>query len=224
MVTAMKDPVSRLMMLLSGSMLAIGAILLFSGAGIGLGLGLMLAGAAGLATTMTFPEWGNKLFEEIGRVLDNIAEKIKTWWKEHITDRLQTTLNTISRIGEWIKSIFDRSYSVNYTMEDITGKTPHYDPYTGQVYYYAQGGLPKTGTLFYAGESGPELVTSFNNQATVYNETQLSGSLAQANQGVIAAVYDMANAVVNAIENVDTSININDVRNAINGTNLRYGI
>lgn len=51
-VTALQGPVGKITALISGSLLVIGAILIFTGVAIPLGLGLMIAGAAGLAATV----------------------------------------------------------------------------------------------------------------------------------------------------------------------------
>lgn len=48
---ALTGPVGKVTAMISGAMLALGALLAFSGAGVGLGVSLMLLGAAGLATT-----------------------------------------------------------------------------------------------------------------------------------------------------------------------------
>ena len=53
-----KDIIDELMVYLSGALLVIGAILLFSGANIPLGLGLMVVGAAMLATAIAL-NWGS---------------------------------------------------------------------------------------------------------------------------------------------------------------------
>jgi len=50
---ALQGPIGEITALVSGALLALGAILAFSGANIPLGIGLMIAGAIGLATTIT---------------------------------------------------------------------------------------------------------------------------------------------------------------------------
>lgn len=148
------------------------------------------------------------LISPIFNTIGNIIDRVKSLWN-------------------WLRDTFDRDYSLRL---DSPAKKAfdnyHYLRYNDPLGLglYASGGTPTTGSLFYAGEAGPELVTSMNNQSTVYNEDQLAGSLASANSGVVTAVYDMANAVVNAIERKNTSISVNDVRSAINSQALRYGL
>ena len=62
----------------SAALLALGIILLFSGAGAGLGIGLILAGAAGLATVVAV-NW-NFLTDKVKQVWSNI----KSFWNQNI--------------------------------------------------------------------------------------------------------------------------------------------
>ena len=67
---ALKGPIGAVIAVVSGALLAVGAILAFSGANIPLGIGLMVAGAAGLAATAAV-NWGtimDKLRGPVGKV------------------------------------------------------------------------------------------------------------------------------------------------------------
>ena len=77
-VSAMQGSVGKIVAIISGALLVIGIILLFTGVGIPLGLGLILAGAVGLATTVAF-NWNS--------IVDSIKDvwgKIKEFWNRHI--------------------------------------------------------------------------------------------------------------------------------------------
>ena len=89
---------------------------------------------------------------------------------------------------------------------------------------FASGGFPQAGTYFYAGEAGPELVAQIGGRTGVMNTDQMADSLASANEGVIEALVSVGNAVVTAINRKDTSVNVNDIRKAINSAGLRYGV
>lgn len=89
---------------------------------------------------------------------------------------------------------------------------------------YASGGFPTQGSMFIAGENGAEFVGQIGGRTGVYNTDQMATALASANEGVVEAVTAMATAVVSAINRKDTSLNINDVRRALNSSNLRYGV
>lgn len=77
-VNIMRGKVGTITTIVSGALLVLGAILLFTGVGTGLGLGLILAGAAGLATVVAF-NW-NFLTEKVQECWKNI----KQFWNENI--------------------------------------------------------------------------------------------------------------------------------------------
>lgn len=64
---------------------------------------------------------------------------------------------------------------------------------------FASGGVPDTGTLFYAGEAGAEVVANMGHSTGVMNISQMQEAVASGNIEVVNAVYAMANAVVNAV-------------------------
>ena len=69
---ALQGPVGKVTAIVSGALLALGAILCFTGVGIPLGIALMLAGAAGLAT-VTALNW-NGVKEKINTVVNAITK------------------------------------------------------------------------------------------------------------------------------------------------------
>lgn len=89
---------------------------------------------------------------------------------------------------------------------------------------FAEGGYPQTGSVFYAGEAGPEFVGNIGGRTGVYNAEQMTVALATANEGMIETLTAVGNAIVGAIHNQQLSINTNDVRKAIHTMNLRYGV
>lgn len=77
------------------------------------------------------------------------------------------------------------------------------------IFGFASGGMPPMGSLFMAGEAGPEVVSRLNNnRSQVMNTTQMEGAIASGNTGVVSAVYAMANMVVRAIVEKDLSVNL----------------
>ena len=77
-VNIMRGKVGAITAIVSGALIVLGAILLFTGVGTGLGLGLILAGAAGLATVVAF-NW-NFLTEKVQECWANIQQ----FWNTHI--------------------------------------------------------------------------------------------------------------------------------------------
>jgi hypothetical protein len=69
---ALRGPVGVVTAIVSGALLALGAILCFTGVGIPIGIALMLAGAAGLATVIAL-NW-NSIKDTIDRVIKDILK------------------------------------------------------------------------------------------------------------------------------------------------------
>lgn len=74
-----------------------------------------------------------------------------------------------------------------------------YDNINKPLGWYASGGVPDTGTLFYAGEAGAEVVANMGHSTGVMNISQMQDAVANGNIEVVNAVYAMANMVSNAI-------------------------
>ena len=74
----MKGPVGAITSVVSAALLALGAILAFSGANIPLGIGLIVAGAAGLAAAIA-PNW-NSILQKLKETWGNI----KNWWNTYV--------------------------------------------------------------------------------------------------------------------------------------------
>ena len=89
---------------------------------------------------------------------------------------------------------------------------------------FANGGYPRMGSVFVAGEQGAELVGQIGGRTGVMNADQMANSLANANEMVVETLVSVGNAIVGAINRKDMSLNINDVRRALNSSNLRYGV
>lgn len=74
----MKGPLGKITAIVGGALLALGAVLLFTGAGIPLGLGLLAAGGVSLAAAIA-PNW-----EFIVSKVKDCWGKIKDFWKKNI--------------------------------------------------------------------------------------------------------------------------------------------
>lgn len=68
---------------------------------------------------------------------------------------------------------------------------------------FAEGGIPDIGTLFYAGESGAEVVASSPSGTGVMNVKQMQDAVSNGNVQVVNAVGAIGNMIVAAINNKD---------------------
>lgn len=124
-VEALQGPVGTITAIISGALLVLGIILLFTGVGIPLGLGLILAGAAGLATVVAF-NW-NSIVDSI----KNVWQKIKEFWDNHIAKFFTAkwwgdlAKNAINGFLKWIfnglNSLIDKLNSFGFQLPDVLG-------------------------------------------------------------------------------------------------------
>ena len=231
-VAWVKDPLVRIMSVIGSLSIAIGGILLLCPATFGIGAGLIAAGFATKAAAYAINpdaavEAIRNIFNKIDQTIKNIWGATVDWVKSKWDSFMGWFRNLADKLDSWLADTFGKTYGIKIDYGTSSGAVAGAmaGVLAGYVEPYALGGTPKTGSLFYAGEAGPELVTSFNGQSTVYNETQLTGSIAEANEGVVNAIYDVAQALIAAVNSSkDVNINVNDLRSAINTQSLRYGL
>ena len=204
-----QEKLTKLSAILGASAFALGAVLFFSGVKPGLGLGLMLGGAAALGTAVAINwDW---IGEKVQGLLDGIKTKVNSWvswWKgTELYKLLYGNAPTVSmplvvQDTSTPQKLLDALNPVR--TNQLTGQKRFFTP-------YANGGFPAQGSMFIAGEAGAEFVGNIGGRTGVYNTDQMAGALASANMGVENAVYEMANAIVNAINNQPVpSIKIGD--------------
>ena len=104
-------------------------------------------------------------------------------WKEPSKLKLQidTTgvYNAIDQIGQKVNKL---GTAVSSVMSAIGGTANQSRP----IVKYASGGFPSVGSLFIAGEAGPEIVANFNGQTGVYNTDQMEAALYRAVSSALA--------------------------------------
>ena len=198
-VDALRGPVGGIVALLSGALLVLGAILLFTGVGIPLGIGLMVAGAAGLATVATV-NW-NFLSDKIAEIWNTI----KTFWNTYIapvftaqwwTDLGKTCINglisgfeggingIIGAFESMINWIVDGLNSISFDIPGWLGggsfgiNLPRASFGRVSIPRLAEGGFPETGQMFIAREAGAEMVGSIGRRTAVANNDQIVSGIA----------------------------------------------
>lgn len=137
-------------------LIALGALLCFTGAGIPLGIGMLIEGGASLAEKRE-PNW-NSIFTPIKAAW----EKISNWWNGSVQPTIDKWKNAIS-------NIFSGGTNVYESGGGGFGRSGGF----GKVSMKAAGGFVTSGQLFVARESGPELVGSIGGQTAVANNDQI---------------------------------------------------
>ena len=152
-----KKTVSIIAAIAGGAMLALGVILLFTGAGIPLGLGLIAAGAASLASPIA-ANWGG-ITKKLGEVFDKIAQIAKDAFKG---------------IGNFFIGILNGIIDGLNWAVGMINKIPGVDlPKIGKIPKLATGGIVDAGQMFIAREAGPELVGNIGRKTAVANNDQI---------------------------------------------------
>ena len=125
-------------------------------------------------------------------------------WNSVLTVMEKAMNNAISALNDVIRSINAVSWITGISLSYFS--EVQLDP----IPYFAQGGFVDEGQLFIAREAGAEMVGTIGNRTAVANNDQIvegiSAGVANANDGVIAAIY----ALMNIIEDKDLSVSIGD--------------
>jgi hypothetical protein len=229
-VEALRGPVGTITAIVSGALLVLGAILLFTGVGIPLGIGLMVAGAAGLASVVAV-NWNfltDKVKEIWGKIKDfwntNIAPIFTAkWWK----DLGKTCINgliggfeggingIIGAFENMINWVVDGLNSLSFDVPEWLGggtwgiNLPRASFGRVSIPRLAEGGFPETGQMFIAREAGAEMVGSIGRKTAVANNDQIvsgiAGGVAQANEEQNVLLREQ-NSLLRAILEKDSGV------------------
>ena len=177
---------------------------------------------------------------EIGGAFVDAGTWISDTWNSMWTDMGNTLVSAINGIISAVETglnwVIKKLNSFSFTVPDwipvIGGNTFGFDIpelKLGRVDYFASGGFPDYGEMFIAREDGPELVGRIGNRTAVANNDQIVAGIASANDGVINAIYAMAQRIVTAIEENGGDIYVEsdgtatqNRRNRMYGKTLQY--
>ncbi len=187
---AVKKTVSVITGILSGALIVLGTILLLSGAGVGLGLAVLAAGLSLSYAAWTLDD------NPITRFVRQMANSI---------------IGLVNGVSDAINDMFHIQFD-GLTVMDIT-LIPAFDIRLVNIPHiplFEDGGFVDQGQLFIAREAGAEMVGAIGRKTAVANNDQIvegiTAGVTVANDGVIAAIY----ALLNAVEDKDMSISIGD--------------
>lgn len=181
-ITTVKTVLSTIMAIAGTSLVALGIILIATGAGIPLGISLIIAGAASL----------------IGSAFtggsSSVSGRSYSGSLNSITSTTRSFVNANARL-------FDSYSNSVSSLNNLNVKGP-------DIQTFASGGFPEHGQMFIANENGPELIGQIGNRTAVANNDQIVSGIAEANNGVINAVMAMGQAIVKAINDQETSVQL----------------
>jgi hypothetical protein len=193
--------------------MAIGIVLLLTGAGMGLGLGCILAASAVLAVTASsFDLYGTT--GEINGAMESIGSTGETQFGK-IVSAINGIIDAVKSVIDWFGRMKTAVSEVNNRLNDIDQHQAVYGSAWGEMVrgselgLFASGGsIENNGTLFVAGEAGAEVVADMGSRTGVMNVDQMEAAVANGNIGVINAIYGMANAIVKAVNEIDPDITL----------------
>lgn len=169
--------------------------------------------------------------EEYQKAVEN-SDKALQFFKEEIDKVNQTPLvpkvdtspvdNFITKLKDAKGLIAEIDTNANNTSMRVVGSTN----LKKAGLAYASGGLPDTGELFLARESGPEMVGTIGGHTAVANNDQIVEGIASANEGVVSALYAIASQIITAVNSKNLNVNIDSrkISSAQNATNRMYGV
>ena len=188
-----KNILTEVMFIIGGSLVALGMILLLTGAGIPLGLGLILAGAASLGVAYAMNP---------NAIIETVQNVCRTIW-DIVTGLFKGIHDWIQNLIDGITTFFSLA-STNKRAEEIQED--------GSIYLqgFASGGFPTPGQLFVANEAGPELVGTMGGRTAVAPQNDIV-------EGIRQGVYD---AVTAANSNGERQV---DVRVYLDSREIKIG-
>ena len=148
-------------------------------------------------TLENFVSWANGVASSVADALSSAWDNFKDFAKktgENISDFFSANRKTITAVA------ITAAVAVGaIALAPLTGGA------SLALAAFADGGYPKRGDLFIAGEAGAEIVSSHGGQTQVSNTDQIAYSVQEGNGVVVEAIYAMANAIVNSVDRKDTN-------------------
>lgn len=206
----------------------LGFFMLFNPATMYKGIGLLIGAAVGLRASYAYSdgEFKNWLKEKLNGLIETLKEKLSDA-KKAFDDKIQEIKDAIvekfksagTDIVDGLKSgvsakwegfkswLSGKKLNINANV-NTTGSGSGYT-FSGR----ATGGFVDSGQMFMARENGiPEMVGSIGNQTAVANNGQIiegiAAGVANAMTDTNSAIYQMANAVVDAIANKEINTTV----------------
>ena len=160
------------------------------------------------------PFWNgiNKAFgieSDTSSNMTSIGKAVINGFFKGLTTAWTKVAEWLSRIANGIKNLFT---GIVEGIKNIKGESPRSLDFGLSADYFAEGGQPKTGSLFWAGESGAELVGQVGGRTTVTTHDQFAESMEGIMDNTNTVILQAAQALIQAIQSKDMNaiVNISD--------------
>ena len=184
------DKLEAIKGIITKATIALGGILLFVNPA--LGIPLLIGGLALAGSEIDWDYLNKKVqaaWEKVKETGRNIKKDLLGWWES---------------IKSFFKGIVDFNASVTLTPSMQNGQnTP------SNAGYFAEGGQPQVGSLFWAGEAGAELVGQVGGRTTVTTHDQFSEGMADIMDNTNTVILQAAQALIQAINSKDMTAVVN---------------
>ena len=234
------------------SLLALGAILVLSGAALPLGIGMLVAGGVSLASSVAL-NW-NFITDKVSSIISDIGDKFKAFadkwlsfdtWKDLGNKALQGLFSGLSNIGNKIKTwggnliagvknffgihspsrLFREEIGLNLGLGISEGIVDSEKTIMSEV--------SRAGNMMRSALTISDIPTSYSVEKATRNVQEITGSVAVRNDSsdsdngsidIVNAIYAMASQIVRAIEDQTTEVYVEDDLTAQqNRQNKMYG-
>lgn len=118
-------------------------------------------------------EWKLKADDVVTSVkgfFDDLDTKI-SGFVDGVVLKIDNFIQKCKEAIDWVKDLFRTSNEGSYSLDIGGGRSYSYNP--NKPGFYASGGYPTSGSLFFASESGPEMVGTIGGNTAVANNDQI---------------------------------------------------
>ena len=145
-------------------------------------------------------EFGRKVYLELVWKTATIEAEIKHWWQQgpgkwFTAEFWQEKFDVITNAWDEMKKKIEQSPIIATIKTTLTSFGESVKGLSG---LFATGGYPDTGSMFIAGEAGPELVGNINGRTGVINNDQFGAIVATAAENIINAILSSGASVADA--------------------------
>ena len=173
---------------------------------------------AGKETIMGIINGSKEETPQLEVAMDEVGDNAVSSLSSGFSSAWQSFTNTVSslwnQLSSWWSSLSLSPFNIphphfDWTYSEATGLIAKAMEFVGipptiphlQISWYAQGGFPDTGSLYFASENGPELVGTMGNRNAVANNDQII-------EGIRQGVYDAVSAAMAKGGSGDVSVKV----------------